>query len=173
MIARTVARTSWHYDLFQSAHPQLATLYKRVTKKKDAINLPGRLLACRYRAIVVLGLLFKLATLLHNLALRIEVFLAKYLSPKSSKIISISPLVALYLLFLSLMVFDTNPYLNENPVTDPNLASVLFVIQLLFVLTVIGIPIFIALAIKYRWPLKTWIMVLEKKICHTEIEFIS
>jgi len=173
-MTRTVARTSWQYDLFQSTYPQLVTLYKRVTKKKDTISLPDRLLACHYRAIVILGLWFKLTTLLHNnVVLRVEAFLAKYLSPKFSKIISKLPLVALYLLFLSLMVLDTNPYLNDHPVTDPNLASVIFAIQLLFVLTVIGIPIFIITVIKYKWPLKTWIAVLEKKVCRTEIEFVS
>lgn len=171
-MTRTVARTSWHYDLFQSTYPQLAILYKRVTKKKDPINLPDRLLACHYRAIVLLGLWFKVATLLHNnLVLRAEVFLAKYLSPKASKVISILPLIALYLLFLSLMVLDTNPYLNEHPVTDPNLASVIFAIQILWVVAVFAIPIFIIIAIKYKWPLKTWLLFLEKKICRTEVDF--
>ena len=173
-MTRTVARTSWQYDLYKFAYPKLKRLEQGVTGEKTVTELPDRLLACHYRGTIIFGFFLKIITVWDNLRIRAESFLARYFSRKLARTLSILPIAALYILVLSLlMVADKNPYLNGQTVTDPSLMPVVFAMQSLFVFMIIGVPIFAIIAIKCKWPLKHWIATLEKKVCGTEIEFVD
>ncbi len=193
MATKTVSRSSWHYDLFQSTYPQfrkfLMTLesvfatalpkqlvesleLKKSFEKKITAELPGKMPACSYRGTIAFGFFLRVANLVVKLATKLEFFLARYLPKKLAVIASLLPVFGLAAAMLILMA-TAPPYMTEQT-TDPNLASVSLSVQLLFLsLYFFAVAFVIVGVVKYKWPLRRWLTALGKRICGTEIEFVD